>query len=320
MDFIDKMNDLGKKRTPFLFIIDMDMQNPIIVTLNEIDKNQLLYNINGIKNYDNDIKINKEFNLKKYPISFDEYLSSFNIVKHNIEYGNSYLTNLTKPTKIEIDLSLKEIFYASNAKYKLYYDDMFVVFSPEEFVSIKNNIISTHPMKGTIDASIPDAENIILADVKETAEHNTIVDLLRNDLSIVAKDVQVKRFRYITKLKTHQKELLQVSSEIIGKLDENWQSNIGSIFSKLLPAGSVTGAPKKKTVEIIKEAEQYERGFYTGVAGIFNGENVESFVLIRFIESINGELYFKSGGGITYKSDPEKEYQEMIDKVYVPIY
>jgi para-aminobenzoate synthetase component 1 len=320
MNFIDKMNEYGKRRIPFLFIIDMDMQNPIIMPLSEIDKNKMLYNINGIKNYENDIKINKEFDLKTYPISYDEYLSSFNVVKHNIKYGNSYLTNLTKPTKIEIDLSLEDIFLASKAKYKLLFEDKFVVFSPEEFVSINNNIISTHPMKGTIDATIPDAENIILSDEKETAEHNTIVDLLRNDLSIVAKDVQVKRFRYITKLKTHQKELLQVSSEIIGELDENWQSNIGSIFAKLLPAGSVTGAPKKKTVEIIKEAEQYDRGYYTGVAGIFDGENVESFVMIRFIENINGELYFKSGGGITYKSEPEKEYQEMIDKVYVPIY
>jgi para-aminobenzoate synthetase component I len=174
-------------------------------------------------------------------------------------------------------------------------------------------------MKGTIDAGIKDAEQIILNDKKEYAEHCTIVDLIRNDLSMVAKDVYVDKFRYIDKIKTHEKELLQVSSRICGKLGADYHKRIGDIIFALLPAGSVSGAPKKKTVEIIKEAEKYERGYYTGVLGYYDGTKLDSGVMIRFIENINGDLYYKSGGGITVYSDPKLEYQELIDKVYVPV-
>ena len=87
---------------------------------------------------------------------------------------------------------------------------------------------------------------------------------------------------------------------------------------ELLPAGSVTGAPKHMTMEIIKKAEGYDRSWYTGIAGIFDGERVDSGVLIRYIEHIDGKLFFKSGGGITYQSQCKDEYNEMISKVYVP--
>jgi para-aminobenzoate synthetase component 1 len=91
---------------------------------------------------------------------------------------------------------------------------------------------------------------------------------------------------------------------------------IGAIIFSLLPAGSISGAPKKKTVE---KAENYPRNYFTGIFGIFDGNNLDSAVMIRFIENINDEFYFKSGGGITFMSNPESEYQEMINKVYVPI-
>ena len=87
----------------------------------------------------------------------------------------------------------------------------------------------------------------------------------------------------------------------------------------MLPAGSITGAPKQKTVKIIRETEGYDRGYYTGVFGIFDGRDLDSCVLIRFIENIEGQLVYKSGGGITFQSDPWKEYNEMIKKVYVPV-
>ena len=95
---------------------------------------------------------------------------------------------------------------------------------------------------------------------------------------------------------------------------------MGYIFEELLPAGSICGAPKKKTVEVIKTAEGYERGYYTGVFGYYENGRVESGVMIRFIENIDGQLYYKSGGGITVYSEAKKEYQELIDKVYAPIH
>jgi len=87
---------------------------------------------------------------------------------------------------------------------------------------------------------------------------------------------------------------------------------------KLLPAGSISGAPKPSTLQIINDAEGYERGYYTGIMGYFDGQNFESAVMIRYIENENGKFVFKSGGGITTKSDVQSEYQEIIDKVYLP--
>ena len=175
-------------------------------------------------------------------------------------------------------------------------------------------------MKGTIDASEPEAETRILNDPKETAEHHTIVDLIRNDLSLVATNVAVEKFRFLNTIRTHDRTLLQVSSEITGQLPDNYKEHLGDIFHKLLPAGSICGAPKRKTLEIINKSEIYKRGFYTGVFGIFDGLDLQSAVMIRYIEKADNQLTFKSGGGITALSDPIKEYQELIDKVYVPIY
>jgi para-aminobenzoate synthetase component 1 len=254
----------------------------------------------------------------KFPPLQADYNRAFNLVHKNLAEGNSYLTNLTFPTEININTDLPEIFARSSARYKLLFKDEFVVFSPEIFVQINNRIIRSFPMKGTIDASIPGAEKKILSDPKETAEHSTIVDLIRNDLGMVASGVRVERFRYIEKIDTHEKSLLQVSSEISGTLPVDYASNLGNIIKQLLPAGSISGAPKKKTLEIISQSETYSRGFYTGVFGYFDGTRLDSGVMIRFIRKEQGKLFFCSGGGITARSKAENEYRELIDKVYVP--
>jgi len=194
-----------------------------------------------------------------------------------------------------------------------------VVFSPEPFVRIRGGTISSFPMKGTINAAIPDAERIIMEDEKEFAEHLTIVDLIRNDLNMVARRVTVERFRYIERVRAHGRELLQVSSEIRGRLDEGYERRIGDIIFMLLPAGSVTGAPKRRTVEIIKELEGYEPGYYTGILGWSDGARLDSGVMIRFIEKDGDSYLYKSGGGITVYSDPASEYRELVDKIYVPL-
>ncbi|MCL4160693.1 UNVERIFIED_CONTAM: hypothetical protein GTU68_010330, partial [Idotea baltica] len=177
-------------------------------------------------------------------------------------------------------------------------------------------------MKGTINAEIEDAEEIILADSKEKYEHTTIVDLIRNDISRVANKVWVERFRYIERVKKEDGlELLQVSSEVCGELGDDWRNRVGEILFKLLPAGSISGAPKPKTLEIIKEAEKAtfksgKRGFYTGIFGVFDGEKLDSAVMIRFIEQTSEGFVFKSGGGITSRSIAEKEYEELLSKIY----
>jgi para-aminobenzoate synthetase component 1 len=318
-NFTKKMNRLGKERTPFLFILDFELNKPVILDIPEASANNILFNIEGKQNYSHKIFKKKRIEFKKYPVDYPAYLKAFKNVTRHLKHGNSFLTNLTFPTPIESNISLEEIFHKSKAPFKLLYNNEFVVFSPEIFVRIKNGKIASYPMKGTIDANIPNASDKILSDAKETAEHNTIVDLIRNDLSIVSDNVEVEKFRYIDRICTHDKELLQVSSKITGDLPCNYADNIGDIIEKLLPAGSITGAPKTKTVEIIRESETYKRGYYTGVFGIFDGTNLDSAVMIRFIENQNNKLIYKSGGGITVFSDPEKEYRELIDKIYVPI-
>jgi para-aminobenzoate synthetase component 1 len=313
------MNKLGKQRVPFLFVVDFDMQKPIVIPLDNIDNGELLFDVNGQTNVEVQPEINRKLNFNSTPVSKEIYCQAFKKVQFHIGRGDSFLLNLTMPAKIETNFNLPEIFYNSVAKYKLWMKDNLVVFSPEIFVKINNGIISSYPMKGTMDASLPDAEEKLLSSEKELAEHYTIVDLIRNDLSMVADDVKVTRFRYIDRLKTHKGELLQMSSEISGVLPSNYYENIGSILLKLLPAGSISGAPKKKTIEIIADSEHYDRGYYTGVFGIFDGTNLDSGVMIRYIEQTPDGLIYKSGGGITANSNCNEEYQELIDKIYVPL-
>jgi len=129
----------------------------------------------------------------------------------------------------------------------------------------------------------------------------------------------VPKFRYIDKIQAGDKELLQVSSKIEANLAENWQENLGEILDKLTPAGSITGTPKRKTVEIIDSIEPTPRGLYTGIFGIFDGKNLQSAVMIRAISKEQNELFYHSGGGITLDSDVKLEYQELIDKIYLPL-
>ena len=302
------------------------------------------------------------------PPLYEDYERSFNIVKSNIMAGNSYLTNLTCRVPVSCNLPLEEIFHRAKGKYKLLLrrkrtqaEDKahlkeenieenltpFVCFSPETFVRIKGGRIYSYPMKGTLDASLPDAEKQLMEDRKEAAEHATIVDLIRNDLSRVAEDVRVDKYRYIDVLHTNKGDILQTSSEISGRLPEDYPHHLGEILDAQLPAGSITGAPKDKTMQIIQEAEGYDRGFYTGIMGIYDQGELNSAVMIRFIEEetspvdfetdgeknfkakegkasegkepkASRELYFKAGGGIASKSDCQREYEEVIQKIYLP--
>jgi len=314
---MEQISTLAQQREPFLFILSYDLKERFVQPLKELDSD-IFFKIGNQRNYPRELRT-KEYYLKKEPVDFQRYRDSLDRVLEEIRSGNSYLLNLTFKTEIRSDLSLKEIFTFARAKYKLYFKDKFICFSPEKFIEIEGNTIYTYPMKGTIEASIPHAKEKILANQKEMAEHVMIVDLMRNDLGIIGKNIKVEAFRYIEKIKAGDKELFQVSSKIKATLHENWRDNLGEILQKILPAGSITGTPKKSTVDIIDNIEDYKRGFYTGVFGIFDGENLYSAVMIRFIEKESNRLYYKSGGGITIDSDAQSEYSELIDKIYLPL-
>ena len=109
-----------------------------------------------------------------------------------------------------------------------------------------------------------------------------------------------------------------MSSEVVGRLAGDYKSRLGDIVFGMLPAGSISGAPKPSTLDIISRAEREPRGFYTGVFGYFDGERLDSAVMIRYIERRDGRYYFRSGGGITINSDCRSEYEEVLAKVYLP--
>jgi len=314
---MEKLNKLAQKREPFLFVLSYDLKEQFVQPLTELD-NDIYFKIGNQRNYPRQPR-EKSYELRKYPLNFKTYKKSLENVLEEIRSGNTYLLNLTFKTPIETNLSLKEIFTYAKAKYKLYFKGQFICFSPEKFIEIEGNTISTYPMKGTIEASIPHAKKKILANEKEMAEHVMIVDLMRNDLGIIGTNIKVEKFRYIEKIQAGEKQLLQVSSKIQATLPHDWRNNLAQLLHKLLPAGSITGTPKKSTVNIIRNIEDYERGFYTGVFGIFDGENLYSAVMIRFIEQEKEKLYYKSGGGITIDSNAKEEYKELIDKIYLPL-
>lgn len=315
--FFDLMNRYGAEGEPFFFIIDFEMKHPEIYKLNSVPAG-IKYSTPLFSNCSTVNQNNPVVSLNISPVTFSRYSEAFKKVQDNIRLGNSYLVNLTFPTSVSTEISLKNIFNSARAKYKLLYHDKFIVFSPEIFVRIENGIIRSFPMKGTIDASVKDAEAVLLSDVKEESEHATIVDLIRNDLSKVAENVIVTKFRYVDRIKTSSGELLQISSEISASLQNGFEKRLGDIMNAMLPAGSVTGAPKRETLKIIKESEGYERDWYTGIFGVYDGKTLDSGVMIRFIEKIGNNLFFKSGGGITSMSNSEKEYNELISKIYVP--
>ena len=382
-EIIDKINQLASQDEPFLFVINYQGDKAFIRLLSDINPEECLFDFEGRGNFSHAWKetLKEEISEKEIwkeeisettwqiePPLYEDYERSFNIVKSNIMAGNSYLTNLTCRVPVSCNLSLEEIFHRAKGKYKLLLrrkrtqaEDKahlkeenieenltpFVCFSPETIVRIKGGRIYSYPMKGTLDASLPNAEKQLMEDRKEAAEHATIVDLIRNDLSRVAEDVKVDKYRYIDVLHTNKGDILQTSSEISGRLPEDYPHHLGEILDAQLPAGSITGAPKDKTMQIIQEAEGYDRGFYTGIMGIYDHGELNSAVMIRFIEEetspvdfetdgeknfkakegkasegkepkANRKLYFKAGGGITSKSDCRKEYEEVIQKIYLP--
>lgn len=379
-EIIDKINRLASQKEPFLFVINYQADEAFIRKLSDINPEECLFDIEGKGNFSHARKetLKEETSETTWQIEpplYEDYERSFGIVKNNIMAGNSYLTNLTCKVPVSCNLSLEEIFHRAKGKYKLLLrkkrnqaedkvqqkkeeaqniaykkediieeiSNPLVCFSPETFVKIKGGRIYSYPMKGTLDASLPNAEKLLMEDRKEAAEHATIVDLIRNDLSRVAEDVRVDKYRYVDVLHTNKGDILQTSSEISGRLPEDYPHHLGEILDAQLPAGSITGAPKDKTMQIIHEAEGYDRGFYTGIMGIYDQGELNSAVMIRFIEEETSpvdfeadgeknfkanegkkpkesrELYFKAGGGITSKSDCRREYEEVIQKIYLPI-
>jgi len=187
-------------------------------------------------------------------------------------------------------------------------DQIFCSLSPETFLLQNKQELRTFPIKGT------GSEAELKASEKERAELNMITDLMRNDLGQICEKVWVERERYLTE----ESGFFHARAEVCGQLKR--KSFTESDFKKLLPAGSISGAPKKRVLSLLKRLESFDRRYYTGTFGVrLNPEKSLFNILIRtlFLDVNKPEWSFPVGAGITIESNPEAEWEETLQKAQI---
>jgi len=261
--------------------------------------------------------------LLKSNLTRDEYLSMVHKAKKYIEYGDLYQVNLSQRytgdftiPPLPYFLRMFHVQHVPFASFMDFGDFQLLSGSMELFLRRKDGKLITKPIKGTKKRRLSQEEETIaraelIGSEKERAENLMIVDLMRNDLSRICKQGTV-RVRNLFNIESYS-TLHQMVSEIEGDLQDDL--SVGDIINNVFPPGSVTGAPKKRTLEVIDELEPHRRGPYCGAIGLFypNGDFVLS-VGIRIVICCPQNVTFWVGGGIVWDSDPEKEYEETLLK------
>ena len=295
------------------------------------DAGNLLINIfdkKGISKYNSkDIDISMDgynkYNIENFNLNVNEgeYKKSIEKIKQYLIEGDTYQVNYTLKSKFNFSggfISLyKTLLFNQYAKYSAFInlgDKILISISPELFFEIGGNSIITLPMKGTIHRGknvTEDLQNnfILKKSEKDKAENVMIVDLLRNDIGKLCEYGSVKA-RELFSVEKYE-SLFQMVSKVTGKL--KGEISVGEVIKNIFPCGSVTGAPKIRTMEIIKELEKEKRGIYTGAIGIIENEKATFNVAIRTLE-INkntGKGEMGLGSGIVIDSNPYKEYKEV---------
>ena len=257
-------------------------------------------------------------------ITYEEFSGAITKIKDEIAQGNTYEVNYTYDHEAEFFGDSYNLFLSLLREQKTPYNafirnnyEEILSFSPELFFELENGRILTKPMKGTVkrsDDPEKDEENKIFLknDIKNRAENVMIVDLLRNDLGRIAKTGTVE----VTKLfeiETH-KTLHQMTSQIEAEVKND--TTLYEIFNAIFPCGSITGAPKISTMEIIEKVEKGKRDVYCGAIGVISPEKTVFSVPIRILQRKNGETVFKYrvGGAIVWDSTPKDEWEETIVK------
>jgi para-aminobenzoate synthetase component I len=251
------------------------------------------------------------------------YMSMINRAKEYIKAGDIYQVNLSQRFETELNMEPFELYLrlrdsspAPFASYLNFEDCIIISSSPERFLMKKGSYIETRPIKGTAprsDDPVMDSINEMkLSDSpKDRAEHVMIVDLERNDLGRICEYGSVRPSEFI-KLEKYS-TVFHLVSTVSGTL----RKEIDPIDCLLatFPGGSITGAPKIRSMEIIEELEPVKRSIYTGAIGYisFDG-NMDTSIVIRTAVIKDKKIYFQVGGGIVADSDPEKEYEETLDK------
>ena len=267
---IARINRFATLGRPFLFLVNYAAEHAVVEPLDALAPDALAFDFGGVTHLSPEsthggalhaslFDGNTPALTPKMP-SADDYARAFGIVQRGLLRGDSFLTNLTQRVPIETSLTLADIFARARARYRLFVPGQWVCFSPEPFVRIADGHIRTFPMKGTLPDGDGAAERL-MADAKEAAEHATVVDLLRNDLSRVAEHVRVERYRYVERVITHRGSLLQTSSEIAGRLPADYSAHLGEVlirFVEQTPEGLVFKAGGGITAHSREEREYAE--------------------------------------------------------------
>ncbi|MCF7917340.1 MAG: aminodeoxychorismate synthase component I, partial [Candidatus Omnitrophica bacterium] len=273
---------------------------------------------------------NSNYSTKKSPfirnlkinISKKEYKKKVEKIKYFLKEGFSYQVNFTFKMDFDFKGDPVEFYsYLRNSQPTPYaallrpdQKNFFLSFSPELFIRSDGKKIITRPMKGTISRGATsskdkDKKKQLARSKKIKAENVMITDLLRNDLGRISTKITVPKLFSVEKYRT----LYQMTSTIEARLGKN--KKLKDIFSALFPCGSVTGAPKIKTMKIIKELEKEPRGIYTGAIGYINPKKQFCFnVAIRTVHIKESKGQLGIGGGILYDSQKESEYKEALLK------
>lgn len=244
-------------------------------------------------------------------------------IKKYIQEGDVYQAVISNRAEADFSGSLLQtyrILRTTNPSAYMFYlnfgDIEIAGTSPETLVTLKNKKLVNYALAGTCKRGIDFNEDEILIsqllhDEKELAEHNMLVDLARNDLGKISEFGSVKVTEYMKVLKCSH--VIHIASVISSDIDDKYGQL--DALSAVLPAGTLSGAPKKRACEFINALEKHKRGTYGGAIGYidFTG-NMDMCIAIRMAKLQNGKVYVQSGAGIVADSDPEKEYNECIQK------
>ena len=255
--------------------------------------------------------------------SKEEYCSMVEKAKHHIFEGDIFQIVLSNRLEAEYEGSLLNTYRVlrtlNPSPYMFYFSGTDVEVagaSPETLVKLENGVLHTFPLAGTRPrgktAEEDDRlEKELLADPKELAEHNMLVDLGRNDLGKISRfgTVEVEKYHCIEKYS----HVMHIGSTVRGQIREDRDAL--DAVDAVLPAGTLSGAPKLRACQIINDLENNKRGIYGGAIGYidFTG-NLDTCIAIRIAYRKNGKVFVRSGAGIVADSVPEKEYQECINK------
>ena len=265
-------------------------------------------------------KLTSEF---RHLFNKDEYCAMVEKAKHYIYEGDIFQVVLSNRLDADFEGSLLDayrVLRATNPSPYMFYfssDDMEVAgASPETLVKLEHGTLHTFPLAGTrprgkTDEEDKQLERELLADEKELSEHNMLVDLGRNDLGKISKfgSVEVEKYMSIERYS----HVMHIGSTVRGEIRDEFSAL--DAVDAVLPAGTLSGAPKIRACEIINELENNKRGIYGGAIGYidFRG-NLDTAIAIRLCFKKNGRVFVRSGAGIVADSVPENEFNECINK------